>query len=114
MELKSREFGENLALIHVSGRLTLEDIHRFEKEFEKFTGNKKSIGLELSGLKYIDSSGIGSLIKSMNMAKKLSIELMLIDIDAMIINIFKLAYLDKFFNIMTLEDLKNKYPDLKI
>lgn len=113
MEIKIKEFENNSVTLQLNGRLNIEEVQYFEKEFEKYITKKKFIALDLSGVKYIDSSGIGSLIKAMNMAKNINVEFILFDINPVILNIFKLAYLDKFFTILSKQDLTSRFPQFQ-
>jgi len=69
----------------------------------------RTLSLNMAELKYIDSSGIGSLIKAMNITKNRDIDLVITDLDKEILHIFKLAYLDRFFTISTQEEIIEKY-----
>jgi anti-sigma B factor antagonist len=65
----------------------------------------------MNKLDYIDSSGIGCLIKSLNSIKNQKGVLILVGLKPMILNVFKLAKLDLFFQIMTNDEFKNKFED---
>jgi anti-anti-sigma factor len=114
MDIKSKAVNEDSVIIKIIGRLNIEEVQSFEKEFDRFLSSKKFIALDLSGLKYIDSSGIGSLIKAMNMTKNSGVELLLFDITPTILNVFKLAYLDKFFTILSGKELSKRHPQFKL
>ncbi len=114
MDIKPKEIDSTSVAIRIIGRLNIEEVQSFEKEFDKHLSSKKIIALDLSGLKYIDSSGIGSLIKAMNLAKNSGIEFFLFDITPAILNVFKLAYLDKFFTIISGKELSRRYPQFKL
>lgn len=113
MDIKSKEVNGQSVMVKVAGRLNIDEVQGLEREFEKLVSRKKFVALDLSGLKYIDSSGIGFLIKAMNAAKNLSMELILVDITPQILQVFKLAYLDKFFTILTAKELHKQYPQFK-
>ena len=65
----------------------------------------------MNKLDYIDSSGIGCLIKSLNSIKNQKGVLILVGLKPMILNVFKLAKLDLFFQIMTNDEFKQKFED---
>lgn len=113
MEIKTKEVNSDFIILRLIGRFNIEEVLKFEEEFEKHLAMKKYIVLDLSAMKYIDSSGIGSLIKAMNFSKNMSIEFVLLDVNPSILNVFKLAYLDKFFVIVSSDDLQNRYPQYK-
>ncbi len=106
---------EDISIIHVYGKFTIEDVNYFkEKTSPLMKDPVKTILANFSDLNYIDSSGIGALILLMNTAKNLNVELVLYNIPKEIHNVFKIAYLDKFFHITTSQELKKQYPDLPL
>lgn len=110
MEIKLNKVNRDLIIVRISGRFNIEEVISFEKAVnEVIEQSPKALSLDMSGLKYIDSSGIGSLIKAMNIAKNKNIDLVITDLDKEIMHIFKLAYLDRFFTISTQEEIFKKY-----
>jgi anti-anti-sigma factor len=110
MEITTNFINNELAIIRLEGRFNIEEIVHFESEIKGIINNKvKSIAINLSSLKYIDSSGIGSLIKSANLSKNENVGLYLVDMSPEILNIFKLAYLDKFFTIIKTSELNSRF-----
>lgn len=110
MEIKLNKVNRDLIIVRISGRFNIEEVISFEKAVnEVIEQTPKALSLDMSELKYIDSSGIGSLIKAMNIAKNKNIDLVITDLDKEIMHIFKLAYLDRFFTISTQEEIFKKY-----
>ncbi len=72
------------------------------------------IALDLAELSYIDSSGIGSLIRYMNMATKENINFLCYNLNKNIENIFKISKLDHFLPILSNEAFQKKYYNLCI
>ncbi|MBV6492411.1 MAG: putative anti-sigma factor antagonist [Turneriella sp.] len=66
--------------------------------------------LQLSDVSYIDSSGIGVLIKIVNGAQAASATVHLTGIKPMIEKIFKVAGLMSFFSFIDENEFKTKYP----
>ncbi|WP_411822285.1 STAS domain-containing protein [Leptospira sp. 'Mane'] len=109
MELKLNTSGK-VKTIEISGKFDIESTEEFESIFSKVTeSNPGIVAIEMSRLDYIDSSGIGSLIKSLNNLKNKKGKLILIGMKPMIQNVFKLAKLDMFFEILSLGDFQSKY-----
>ncbi|BDA78423.1 anti-sigma factor antagonist [Leptospira kobayashii] len=109
MELKLNTSGK-VKTIEISGKFDIESTEEFESIFSKVTeSNPGIVAIEMSRLDYIDSSGIGSLIKSLNNLKNKKGKLILIGMKPMIQNVFKLAKLDMFFEILSLGDFQTKY-----
>ncbi|WCL48386.1 STAS domain-containing protein [Leptospira sp. GIMC2001] len=111
MELKLSQLG-NIKIIEISGKYDIESTEEFENIFNKQLESKpKYIAVDMSKLDYIDSSGIGSLIKCLNSLKSKNGKLLLIGMKPMIQNVFKLAKLDMFFEILSKPDFEAKYMD---
>ena len=71
--------------------------------------NPSILAIDMNKLDYIDSSGIGTLIKSLNAIKNKKGVLILIGLKPMILNVFKLAKLDMFFEIMSNDQFNTKF-----
>ncbi|TGN20057.1 STAS domain-containing protein [Leptospira idonii] len=111
MELKLNTAGK-VKSIEIAGKFDIESTEEFESIFSKvIEPNPPLVAIEMSRLDYIDSSGIGSLIKSLNVLKNKKGKLILVGMKPMIQNVFKLAKLDMFFEILSNVDFKNKYVD---
>ncbi|TGL72382.1 STAS domain-containing protein [Leptospira jelokensis] len=111
MELKLNTTGK-IKTIEIAGKFDIESTEEFESIFNKLVESSPNIvSIEMSRLDYIDSSGIGSLIKSLNSLKNKKGKLLLVGMKPMIQNVFKLAKLDMFFEIMSSNDFHLKYSN---
>ncbi|MEW6527370.1 MAG: STAS domain-containing protein [Spirochaetota bacterium] len=99
-----------LLIFTLNGRYDISEVHNFETVYRHhIEDNPKIIALNLRDLKYIDSSGIGSLVRCMNLALKSNIEFICYDINENVESIFKIAKLDQFISILTQEEFIKKY-----
>ncbi|MBL0956205.1 MAG: STAS domain-containing protein [Leptospira sp.] len=111
MELKLNTTGK-IKTIEIAGKFDIESTEEFESIFNKLIESSPSlVSVEMSRLDYIDSSGIGSLIKSLNSLKNKKGKLLLVGMKPMIQNVFKLAKLDMFFEILSSSDFQTRYVD---
>ncbi|TGL19073.1 MULTISPECIES: STAS domain-containing protein [Leptospira] len=111
MELKLNTTGK-IKTIEIAGKFDIESTEEFESIFNKLIESSPNlVSIEMSRLDYIDSSGIGSLIKSLNSLKNKKGKLLLVGMKPMIQNVFKLAKLDMFFEIMSSNDFHLKYSN---
>ncbi|MCB1140715.1 MAG: STAS domain-containing protein [Leptospiraceae bacterium] len=109
MELKLRTLGK-VKIIEIYGKFDIENTEEFETLFQKqLEANPSTLAIDMNKLDYIDSSGIGTLIKSLNAIKSKKGILILVGLKPMILNVFKLAKLDMFFEIMTNEQFETKF-----
>jgi anti-anti-sigma factor len=106
---------DSVLVISLSGKFNIEEVAKFEEAISvDLTKKLKAIAINFSEVEYIDSSALGSLIKLMNKAKNINIDFIIYDMTQPILSIFRLAYLDKFFSIMTTDDLRTKYPEAEV
>ncbi|MCE9499284.1 MAG: STAS domain-containing protein [Leptospira sp.] len=109
MELKLNTVGK-VKVIEIHGKFDIESTEEFETIFNKqLETNPDTLAIDMNKLDYIDSSGIGSLIKSLNNIKNQKGKLILVGLKPMILNVFKLAKLDMFFQIISNEEFRLKF-----
>ncbi len=114
MELDIKKTKEDTIIIDMIGKFTIEDEHTFQLELNKLLkGKVKSILFNFSQLIHIDSTGVGSIIKLMNLAKSSDVNLYLYSLPEHILKIFQSAYLDTFLNIKTQEEMGELFSDIK-
>lgn len=113
IEISSEKSGL-VSKIQIKGKFIIDEVPRFETEYMKLIGlNVSVIGVDLTETEYIDSSAVGALVKFMNTAKNSKIEIHLYNMNQSIRHIFKLAFIDRFFNITDAETLSKMYPEIK-
>lgn len=70
----------------------------------------ETLVLDLNEITYVDSSGIGTLIKIVNQVKENKVSFYLTGLKPMIEKIFKVAGLMNYFSILNEEEYKKNYP----
>jgi anti-sigma B factor antagonist len=104
MEIEYRDLGEH-KVIEVAGEVDLYNVSELKKSIFSLTdGNHASIIIDMKGVNYMDSSGIGALVAGQKKMKAHNGRFGLLNINDDVLNILKLATLDKFFKIYTSED----------
>ena len=107
MKIDIKEIKEGFWDIQLSGKFNIEQIQKFEELVTPLISKKTEVVfINLSQTNYIDSSGIGILIKMMNLSKSVPLDLVLYDPSDTIRNILNLAHLDSFFTIKTSADVQ--------
>ena len=100
-----------ITILELSGKFDIEQSDAFQKQFNSFvTDRPNQIGLNMTEVNFIDSSGMGALIKALNHVKAYGGEMILFGLKPMILNVFKLAKLDNFFKVMTPEEFERQFP----
>ena len=101
-----------VTVIGLSGTFDITEAARFEATFKELVKDKpKNVALDLNDVDYIDSSGIGALIKALNAVKAYGSGLILFGLKPAVMAVFKVAKLSNFFKILTPEEFRRKYPE---
>lgn len=111
--LKLETYNQNATtvVINLIGKYDLSEIHNFESIYSEQLKNKPAvIALNLASLNYIDSSGIGSFVRCMNLANKDKLEFLCFGLNENIRSIFMLAKLDQFIKIIPNSEFESRYP----
>ena len=104
MDIEIRENGDH-KIIEVSGEVDLYNVSELKKSLFAITdGSSKSVVVDMKNVNYMDSSGIGALVAGQKKMKAHSGQFALLNIHDDVLNILKLATLDKFFKIYEDED----------
>ena len=101
----------DISVITVSGKLNIENVIEFESHMDEIIENNdiKLIAVNCEYLSYVDSSGLGCWIQTLNKAKSKEKNFYLYNLAENILLVLEMAYLDKFFDISTTEKMKKKF-----
>lgn len=87
-------------LVVIAGKIDFEVSNEFQKDLLDIARRKpKRLVLELSGVDFMDSSGVASLVKLLSTAKNQKIDLRLAGLQERIRNVLTITHLDKVFDI---------------
>jgi anti-sigma B factor antagonist len=67
-------------------------------------GKKPKLALNLHAVRYIDSSGIATLIEVLKSAQRLPMELVLFGLSPAVLNAFRLTHVNRIFRIVETEE----------
>jgi len=98
MEHEIREQGDVLIAV-LSGDIDLEQAPTARKVLLECVGQGKSVLVDLSGVGYIDSSGVASLVEAYQAARKTKSGFALVSVSAGAMRVLELARLNKVFTI---------------
>lgn len=99
MEISRRNNGD-IQILSVSGEVDLYNVSELKRAlFELTEGNFTNVVVDMKNVNYMDSSGIGALVAGQKKMKAHQGSFALMNINDDILNILKLATLDKFFKI---------------
>lgn len=106
MKSQVDKFGE-VSVVKISGKITIGegDIKLRELINKLIESNSKKVVLDLKGLKYVDSSGIGELVSSYTSLRNRGGELAICNLNSKIYGLLQLTALVSVFSIYdSLED----------
>jgi anti-anti-sigma factor len=104
MDISFRDLGEH-KVIEVAGEVDLYNVSELKKSLFSITdGSNQSVIVDMKNVNYMDSSGIGALVAGQKKMRAHNGKFALMNIHDDVLNILKLATLDKFFRIYDTED----------
>lgn len=86
-------------VVALEGDIDLENAGDVRKALLASLKQKKDLLVDMSGVDYIDSSGIASLVEGLQVARKQKNELSLVSVSPRARRVLELARLDKVFTI---------------
>ncbi|MCH8236748.1 MAG: STAS domain-containing protein [Proteobacteria bacterium] len=98
MEHEIKEEGDAI-IVAFSGDVDLESSPAARKILLECVGKHKPVLVDLSKVGYIDSSGVASLVESLQSARKKGSDLLLVAVSEGALRVLQLARLDKVFTI---------------
>jgi anti-sigma B factor antagonist len=98
MEHSVREEG-GAVIAAFQGDVDLEQSPKAREVLLECVGRGRRVLVDLSGVSYIDSSGVASLVEAFQRAKKSGVEFALVAVNASALRVLELARLDKVFTI---------------
>ena len=98
MEHSIRDEG-GAVIVSFEGDVDLEQSPRAREVLLECVERGSKILVDLSGVSYIDSSGVASLVEAFQVAKKLGKGFALVSVNVSALRVLQLARLDKVFTI---------------
>jgi|JI8StandDraft_1071087.scaffolds.fasta_scaffold62553_2 stage II sporulation protein AA (anti-sigma F factor antagonist) len=90
-----------------------EFFNEFDQIFEEQRSSLFSMSINFGEVKFMDSSGIGSIIKCTNKAKEFGINIIVFNMNKTLFSVFRLSGLQHILETMELPVFLDKYPDFK-
>ncbi len=104
MEYSKREQG-GAQIVSFTGDIDLQSSPEVRKVLLACVEEGSAVLVDLSGVEYIDSSGVASMVESFQNARKKSQDYILVSVSEAAMRVLQLARLDKVFDICdTIED----------
>ncbi len=108
IEVENRQ--DAVALV-LDGSLDIYTSLDLKTKIEECVDPKKQwLFINLSNVDYVDSSGIGTLIKGLNITSDNKVQFGIVGVQSSIEKVFKVAGLMSFFKIKTMQEYENDHP----
>lgn len=99
-------------LIRLTQDIRMENAHFFLEEIKAIGDlNGKNIYLDFSKVQFVDSSGIGTLLKVATLQQRGQGSLNLVNLNRSLSNVFKLSGLFTVFQVLEKQDLSAVFPE---
>lgn len=92
---------QGFAVVALTGEIDLNNSPDARKAILTSLKKKKHVMVDLSGVEYIDSSGVASLVEGFQYARSNNLEFGLLGVSDAAMGVLRLARLDQVFNIYT-------------
>ena len=100
-------------VFQLQANLVMENCHDFFEVFkERLGSNPGAVLLDFSQIRFIDSSGIGILLKCVELTEQRSADFFIFGLNRQLEQVFKLAGLLKVFGVLTTEQVRERFPEL--
>ncbi len=94
------ETRDGATILKPAGDIDLSRSPVLRNDIRKAIGeNPNRLIIELSGVPYMDSSGVATLVEAMQLARKINAKLVICALTDRVHSIFEIARLDQFFTI---------------
>ncbi|TGN16762.1 MULTISPECIES: STAS domain-containing protein [Leptospira] len=106
-------FQENHLLFSIQKDVLMENSREFYQEFEKSMDGMKfaKLTLDFSNVKFLDSSGIGAVIKASSALHNRGIEIYVTNLNKNLNSVFRLSGLNHILSILTVDEYLSKFPE---
>jgi len=94
----------DFALVRVRGEVDLSWSQQVRKAILDALGKSRAVGVELSGVSYMDSSGIAALVEGFQTARAKGLKFSLVAVSSPVRSVLALARLDKVFPLVETAD----------
>jgi len=110
MDAAAVEEHGKIVIISINDAITIQNINQLEKVWDEQLKKKPGvIAINFSRVERIDSIGLSHLVKMSRNAIIREIDLILYGLNTPILDLFKIARLDTFFNILVESEFRDKY-----
>jgi len=101
MQIDVQDSSPDLVIVTISGDVDLSTSRELQGELRRVVANHpQKLIVDLSDVPYMDSSGVATLVETMQLARKGQTRLVLTSLKERVRSIFEIARLDSVFTIV--------------
>jgi anti-sigma B factor antagonist len=110
LEIRKRK-DEKITVLEIEGEVDLYSSPNLRSELLGLTNTRtKAVIIDLADVKYMDSSGVATLVEALQQVGKYGGKLKLVNLREAVKDVFELSRLDKVFDIyQNMEDAKGAF-----
>ena len=101
LEIKTSEQANDVTLIEVTGEITFENSDELRNTIDKITETKNKIVIDLAGLKYMSSAGMGVLVHGLKNTRSRGGDCKLVNLTEKMHRVFLITQFTNHFEIMS-------------
>lgn len=106
---------DSLLYIEVEEDLKMENAREFYEDVRsKINTSTENIVIGFSDVRFVDSSGVGILIKLSEEMKSRNVHMIITGLNKSLTSVFKLSGLLSVLEVLEASDLKNRFPEIEI
>jgi anti-sigma B factor antagonist len=95
---------ENTRIVDITGDVDLRGTPQLRKLLFEALKESPKVVINLTAIRYIDSSGIAALIEALNESRRLKREFVLYGMNQRVLEVFKLTHVIQIFQIVETEE----------
>ena len=107
----AQESRKDCLILKLQGELIFDEVSHFEAFVKQNFGKSRNIAIDMKGLLFLDSSGMGSLVKLLNLTKQKSGGFFIYNIQDEVMKIIEVADLLSFFKIVKESEILTMFDD---
>ncbi len=112
--MEYQKIGKDAVNIRIDENLTIETVQSLDVLVERaFSESAATICIGMMSAVFVDSSGIGSIIKTLNRCREANKRMILYGVSTDILTLFRISKLDVYMEIKTPEDIRREFPDFR-
>jgi anti-anti-sigma factor len=104
-------------LISIMDDIMMDNSREFYIEFERIFVDErvsvKTLSLNFGEVRFIDSSGIGAIIKCTNKVKEEGINIIVFNLNKTLYSVFRLSGLQNILETLELDTFRERFPEFK-